>query len=144
MLTHAQSRIAVALGVPPYLMALPSGGDPMTYNSANAIFDYHWRDGLRPKAQAVMGALSGWLLPRGTTIELNRDSYVADAPLARAQTAEIMVRLGALSPEEVRGAERISGAGALGIGAPGGQTAPPSAAAVGRPPPPAENGEQDD
>ena len=60
-----QSRIAVLLGVPPFLVGLPSGGDSMTYSNVTALFDYHWRAGLRPKAQAVMSALSEWLLPRG-------------------------------------------------------------------------------
>ena len=73
--------IAVLLGVPPFLVGLPSGGDPMTYANVNAIFDYHWRAGLRPKAQAVMAALSQWLLPRGTAIEVNRDAYVQPEPL---------------------------------------------------------------
>ena len=68
------------LGVPPFLVGLPSGGDSMTYSNVTALFDYHWRAGLRPKAQTVMAALSGWLLPRGTGVELNRDAYVQPEP----------------------------------------------------------------
>ena len=81
-----ESRIAVLLGVPPFLVGLPSGGDPMTYANTQWVFVYHWRAGLSPKANAVMGALSSWLLPRGTTIELNRDEYVKAELLERAQT----------------------------------------------------------
>ena len=103
----SESRIAVMLGVPPFLVGLPSGGDPMTYANVNAIFDYHWRAGLRPKASTVMGGLSGWALPAGTKIELNRDSYVQPDPYQRAQTAQIYVTLGVLSPEEVRRMERF-------------------------------------
>jgi hypothetical protein len=84
-----ESRIAVLLGVPPFLVGLPSGGDPMTYSNVTSIFDYHWRAGLRPQAQAVMSALSGWLVPRGTRVEVNRDAYVQPEPLVRAQTAQI-------------------------------------------------------
>lgn len=102
-----ESRIAVMLGVPPFLVGLPSGGDPMTYANVSAIFDYHWRAGLRPKAKTVMGGLSEWLLPAGTTIELNRDSYVQPDPYARAQTWQIYVTLGVLAPEEVRRLERF-------------------------------------
>ena len=81
-----ESRLAVLLGVPPFLVGLPSGGDSMTYSNVNSLYDYHWRASLRPKASAVMGALSGWALPRGTFVELNRDAYVQAEPLQRAQT----------------------------------------------------------
>jgi HK97 family phage portal protein len=115
------SRIAVLLGVPPFLMGLPSGGDSMTYSNVTSLFDYHWRAGLRPKAQAVMAALSQWLLPRGTSVELNRDAYVQPEPLQRAQTAEILNRIRdpqgtpALSVDEIRAIERFSVAGATGL-----------------------------
>jgi len=48
----------------------------MTYSNVSALFDYHWRAGLRPLAGTVMAALSQWALPRGTGAELNRDEYV--------------------------------------------------------------------
>ena len=108
-----ESRIAVLLGVPPFLVGLPSGGDSMTYSNVSSIFDYHWRAGLRPKAQAVMAALSEWLLPRQTRVELNRDEYVQPGPYERAQTAEILNRIvdadgnPALSVAEIREAERL-------------------------------------
>ena len=97
-----ESRIAVLLGVPPFLVGLPSGGDPMTYANVTSIFDYHWRAGLRPKAQAVMAALSQWLLPRGTSVEVNRDAYIQPEPYQRAQTAEILNRI----VDPVRGSRR--------------------------------------
>ena len=103
-----ESRIAVLLGVPPFLVGLPSGGDSMTYSNTTALFDYHWRAGLRPKASAVMAALSGWALPRGTTVELNRDAYVQPGPLERAQTEQILVGIGAMSVDEVREVERLT------------------------------------
>jgi HK97 family phage portal protein len=102
-----EARIAVLLRVPPVCVALPSGGDPMTYSNVNSLFDYRWRDGLRPMAQAVMAALSWWALPRGTTVELNRDEYVRPAPLERAQTDDIWIRNGVYGPEEVRVRERV-------------------------------------
>jgi hypothetical protein len=109
-----ESRIAVLLGVPPFLVGLPSGGDPMTYANVTSIFDYHWRAGLRPQAQSVMSALSQWLLPRGTSVEVNRDAYIQPEPYQRAQTAEILNRIvdpvsgqPALSVQEIRAAERI-------------------------------------
>jgi len=112
----------VLLGVPPTLVGLPSGGDPMTYKNITALFDYHWRGGLRPKAQAVMGALSGWLLPRGTAVEVNRDAYVQPEPLERAQTAQILNNIRdelgnpVLSVAEIRAAERFDEISTVGVG----------------------------
>jgi hypothetical protein len=55
------------------------------------MFDYHWRAGLRPKAQAVMAALSGWLVPRGTTAWSSTATPTCSrSPSARAQTAQIL------------------------------------------------------
>jgi HK97 family phage portal protein len=106
-----ESRIAVLLGVPPFCVALPSGGDPMTYSNVSSLFDYRWRAGLRPLAQSVMSALSGWLLPRGTTVELNRDEFIRPDPYTRAQTAEKWIGMGVLTAEEVREMERFSRVG---------------------------------
>lgn len=128
LLDRTSSRVATALGVPPFLLGLPSGGDPMTYSNVTQLFDYHWRAGLRPKAQIVVAALSGWLLPRGTSLELNRDAYVQPEPLARAQTAQILHGITdpqgnpALTVEEIRAAERLAVTGAAGLSVP---TPPP-------------------
>jgi HK97 family phage portal protein len=117
-----ESRIAVLLGVPPYLVGLPTGADQsMTYTNASGLFDYHWRAGLRPKAQAVMSALSEWVLPRGTAVEINRDAYVEPEPYQRAQTAQILNNIRdpqgnpALSVDEIRSMERFAVAGTSGI-----------------------------
>lgn len=111
-----ESRVAVMLGVPPFLVGLPSGGDSMTYSNVSAIFDYHWRAGLRPKAHAVMAGLSEWLLPRGTQVEVNQDSYVQPEPLERAQIAQILNSIRddqgqpVLSVEQIQEAERLTNA----------------------------------
>lgn len=111
-----ESRIAVLLGVPPTLMGLPSGGDPMTYVNVNGLYVHHWRSGLSPKATRVMSALSGWLLPRGTTIELNRDEYVKPELKERAETYAILANIRdpegnpVLTVTEIRELERFSNA----------------------------------
>lgn len=105
---YTEAKIAVLLGVPPFLLGLPSGGDSMTYSNVSSIFDYHWRGGLRPKAQRLMLALSEWLLPRGTGIEVNRDEYVRPGPLERAQMWEIYLRNGVVTVQQVQEAERFS------------------------------------
>jgi HK97 family phage portal protein len=107
------SRIAVMLGVPPFLVGLPSGGDSMTYSNTTQLFDYHWRRGLRPSAQAVMSALSGWLVPRGTIVEVNRDAYIRPDPYTRAQTYQLLAGIvdpqgnPAITVDEIRQAERL-------------------------------------
>jgi HK97 family phage portal protein len=108
------SRIAVLLGVPPIIVGLPSGGDSMTYSNVTMLFDFHWRAGLRPKAQTVMSALSQWALPRGVRVEVNRDAYIQPEPLQRAQTAQILAGIvdpvtgqQALTVDEIRAAERL-------------------------------------
>jgi HK97 family phage portal protein len=106
LLQFNESRIAVLLRVPPFLAGLPSGGDSMTYSNVLSLFDYHWRAGLRPIAGMVMPALSNWLLPHGTDIEVNRDAYVQPDPLTRAQTWDILIRLGVLTVEQVQMIER--------------------------------------
>jgi HK97 family phage portal protein len=105
---YNESRIAVLLGVPPFLVGLPSGGDSMTYSNTTSLFDYHWRAGLRPKVSPVVHALSNWALPRGTELELNRDEYVRPDLLTRAQAYEILVGIGALAAEDVATLERFS------------------------------------
>jgi HK97 family phage portal protein len=109
-----ESRIAVLLGVPPFLVGLPSGGDSMTYSNVSSLFDYHWRAGLRPKAGAVMAALSGWALPRGTGCELNRDEYVRPSLPERVQAYSVLHSIvdndgPAITVEEIRTAERLDG-----------------------------------
>jgi HK97 family phage portal protein len=107
LMQGAESRIAVLLGVPPQLVGLPSGGDPLTYRTMTGLLDFHWRAYLRPKAQSVMSALSGWLLPRGTRVELNRDEYVRPELLERAQTWKIFLEAGVMTIDEVREVERV-------------------------------------
>src|SRR5690606_5147153 len=54
------SRIAIMLGVPPFLVGLPSGGDSMTYSNVSSLFDFHERASLGPKVSAVSSAISRW------------------------------------------------------------------------------------
>ena len=79
----------------------------MLFRSVTALFDYHWRAGLRPKVSPVVHALSQWALPRGTDIEVNRDEYVRPDPYTRAQTYEILTRIGALDAADVQQLERF-------------------------------------
>lgn len=128
----SEARIANLLGVPPFLIGLPSA-DAGTYVNSTNVFDFHWRAYLRPEAFSVSKALSGWLLPRGWEMELNRDEYVRPSQLERAQAYETLIRAGVMAPEEARAAERLAGK----IGATTGLATPTAPVATTPTPPPA-------
>jgi HK97 family phage portal protein len=101
----SEARIATLLSVPPMLVGLGTEGSSTYVNSTN-VFDFHWRAGLRPKAEAVCGALSTWLLPRGWAVELDRDEYIKPGMFERAQSYAMLIGAQVLSPAEVRVMER--------------------------------------
>ncbi len=103
-----EARIAVLLGVPPTLVALPSGSSE-TYKNVSQIFDFHDRASLKTKASHVMSALSWWALPSTQTAELNRDEYTRPPFAERAEAWVKLVAAGIVSADEVRMAERFSG-----------------------------------
>jgi HK97 family phage portal protein len=105
-----ESRIAVLLGVPPYLVSLSGpANSSVPYANVQQLFDFHDRASLKTKATHVMAALSWWALPRGTCVELNRDEYTRPAFAERAAAWVQLIAAGAVSIEEFRTAERLSG-----------------------------------
>ena len=105
-----ESRIAVLLGVPPFLVGLPSGGDSMTYSNVSTLFDFHDRQKLRSLAVKVMSALSFWALPLGQRVEINRDEYTRPAFDQRADAWSKFIASGVISPEGVAIYENFQGA----------------------------------
>jgi HK97 family phage portal protein len=107
-----EQRIAAALGVPPFLVGLPQP-EGLTYANANALFDFHWRATLRTMASSVARAMSAWILPRGQTMEFNREEYVKPGPKERAEIDAILFNIKdehgnrARTVEEIRAAERF-------------------------------------
>lgn len=79
-----ETRIAAALGVPPFLVGLPQP-DGLTYANATSLLDFHWRTTLRVMANAVERAMSAWLLPRGTSFEFNVNEYNRPDPQTQSQ-----------------------------------------------------------
>jgi phage portal protein BeeE len=115
-----ESRIAVLLGVPPYLVGLPSGGDSLTYETTTALYDYHWRAGLRPFVRMVMEAISAWALPPSERLELNRDEYVRPGFAERVTAYQALHGLEddtgrAITAQEIREGERLNGYEATAI-----------------------------
>lgn len=104
-----ESRIAVMLGVPPFLVGLPSGGDSLTYTNVSQLFDFHERASLGPKVGAVAAAISRWALPRGTLFDLNRDAYTRPGATDRATYYKTLFDMRAITAEEIRTIERMNG-----------------------------------
>jgi HK97 family phage portal protein len=109
-----EARISTLLSVPPMLMALPSGDHSMTYRNAENIYDFHWRAYLRPKASAVVQAISNWALPSTQTLEINRDEYVRPTMQERAVIYQTLFGIvdpatgqRAITVNEIRTAERL-------------------------------------
>lgn len=105
-----ESRIAILLGVPPFLVGLPSGGDSMTYSNVSTLFDFHDRQTLRALATQVMAALSFWALPLGQRVEINRDEYSRPPFDKRADAWTKLITAGVVSPEAVATYENFQGA----------------------------------
>jgi HK97 family phage portal protein len=106
---YNEARVAVLLGVPPFLLGLPTN-DSMTYSNVSQVFDFHDRRYLKTAATRVMAALSGWALPRGQSVELNRDEYSRPALAERAEAYTKLMAAGALSSAEIRVMERLTDA----------------------------------
>ena len=114
--TFDEARISTLLSVPPLLLGLPSGDTSMTYRNAEGIYDFHWRAYLRPKAAAVMEAISNWALPSTQRVEVNRDEYVRPTFTERVQGYTQLFNIvdpvtGArgITVDEIRAAERLDG-----------------------------------
>lgn len=104
----SEARIAILLGVPPFLLGLPMAqGEAITYSNASTLFDFHERASLGPKSTQVMQAMSGWLLPNGQSIEQNRRQYSEPDMLTRAQAYQLFVAMTALNGQQVAAMERF-------------------------------------
>ena len=102
-----ESRIAVLLGVPPFLVGLAGASGSLTYSNIADLFDYHDRSGLRPKVRMAMEALSQWALPDGQSAELNRDDYTRLPIDKRYAAYKVGIEAGFITVDEVRAFERL-------------------------------------
>lgn len=103
-----EGRIAILLGVQPFLVGLPNPGG-MTYSNVTDLLDFHDRSSLRPSADAVMSALSWWSLPTGQTVELNRDEYSRPGIKELAEAYKVLIDAGVMNPKEARTMLRLNG-----------------------------------
>lgn len=109
---QAEARIAVLLGVPPYMLALPTNAGSMTYNNASLIYNEHY-GWLRTKIAQIAGALSGWGLAWGTELEFDAERYIQPPATERANYLSTMFNIvdetgaRAMTVEEIRRAERV-------------------------------------
>jgi hypothetical protein len=112
----SESRIAVLLGVPPFLVGLAGASGSLTYSNITDLFDFHDRSSLRPKSKFVMKSLSNWALPRGRSCELNRDDYTRLRLDQRVQAYQTMFNIRdettgerMIDIEQLRAMERLQG-----------------------------------
>lgn len=108
-------RIAAAFGVPGYLVNVSMGsGSSVTYSNASQLFMHHWTATLRPLANLIARAWSGFLLPRGQRVEFNPDRYVQ--PPLQERTLGYQTMFSIVDPntgeramyiDEIRAAERL-------------------------------------
>lgn len=103
-----EGRIAILLGVQPFLVGLPNPGG-MTYSNVTDLLDFHDRSSLRPSANAVMSALSFWSLPTGQTVELNRDEYSRPGIKELAEAYKTLIEARVMDPKEARTMLRLNG-----------------------------------
>lgn len=85
----AARDIALAFGVPPQLLGIPGDNTYSNYREANLAF---WRQTVLPLVGKVTQALSGWLCPEGSALELGYDAARVDtfSPDRDARLAQIM------------------------------------------------------
>ena len=105
----SESRIAVLLGVPAFLVGLAGASGSLTYSNIADLFDFHDRSSLRPKSKIIMEGLSDWGLVRGQSAELNRDDYTRLPLDKRMQAYKTAIEMDILTPKEVRIMERYYG-----------------------------------
>jgi HK97 family phage portal protein len=103
--------IAAAMGVPSVLVNLPQNNG-LNYSTTVMLADWHWRGTLRPHAQSFSGAMSLWLLPRGTDIEFDPDRYTQPPLEERARAYQTLHGIEepdgkrAITVDEIRARER--------------------------------------
>lgn len=103
-----ESRIAVLLGMPPFLVGLAGATGSLTYSNISDLFDFHDRSDVRPDVNMVMNSLSNWALPRGQSAELNRDDYTRLPIDKRYAAYAVGIQAGFLTPEMVQDMERLT------------------------------------
>ena len=99
---HAAAReIALALGVPPMLLAIPGDNTYSNYQEATRAF---WRQTVLPLANRIASGLTSWLAaPQGLAIKIDLDQVEALSP----ERTDLWSRLNAtafLTPNEKRAA----------------------------------------
>lgn len=111
-----EARIATLLSCPPTLLGLPTGEGSLVYQNVTAIYDFHWRAHLRPKAATITEAISQWALPGPQRVELNRDEYVRPAFAERVAGYATLFGIHdeatgerGITIAEIRAAERLEG-----------------------------------
>lgn len=92
--------IAVAYGVPPFMVGLAEAGD-LTYSTVQGQMDFFFRVTLRPTSSDIARSLSRWL-PRGSSVRFDADAYTRPPIQEYLPALGGAVRDGLLSVDEAR------------------------------------------
>ena len=111
---HNESRIAILLGVPPFLVGLPSGRRPDDLPKRAVDLRLSLALGAAPAGADVDGRSVELGAPQGHSVEVNSDAYVRPDPQARAliyqtmnNTRDTPTGPPAMTVAEIREAERL-------------------------------------
>lgn len=101
-----EQRIAGAFGVPAAMINLPNPSG-QNYTSTEMLADFFYRNTLKPLAQNIANAVSGWALPRGTNLVFDASEYLQPS-LGELTTALVAAYgVGAVTIAEIRRALRL-------------------------------------
>jgi len=104
--SYVATELARATGIPAYYVDADSGSS-MTYSNATTAKESLVNFSLRPLMTSIeerlsMTGMPNDFVPASQEVKFNLDDYLRGSALERAQVYEIMTRVGALTPDEIR------------------------------------------
>lgn len=105
--SYISTELARALGIPAYFVDAPTGSS-MTYSNATLARQNLLDFSLIPLMTSIEERLSmPDFCPSSQRAKFNLDEYLRGSAIERAQVYEILNRIGAMSPEEIRREEDL-------------------------------------
>ena len=104
--SYVATELARAAGIPAYYVDAESGSS-MTYSNATSAKESLVNFSLRPLMTSIeerlsMTGMANDFVPASQEVKFNLDDYLRGSAFERAQVYEIMNRIGALTPDEIR------------------------------------------
>jgi len=107
--SYVATELARAVGIPAFFVDADTGSS-MTYSNQTTTRQTLLDFSLRPMMTSIEQRLSqSDFLPSSQECKFDLDDYLRGSALERAQVYEILSRIGALSPDEIRNKEEMIG-----------------------------------